>query len=72
MILKKLLGTVLLLTITITSFSQHRRGSQVNFKDSPKKESDLFNVGVTNRKFEVGVTGGYQFGGNFYSYNYGL
>ena len=67
--LKKLLLTSLLISISITAFSQHRRGSRVNFKDSGKKEKPISaNYDDVERVVEIGIISAYQFGGKFYSY----
>ncbi|MCK5781779.1 MAG: hypothetical protein KAH10_04280 [Flavobacteriales bacterium] len=67
--LKKLLGLLILLSLSITSYSQHRRGSQVNFKESGKKQEPLSKQFETKeRLLEVGLIASYQFGGKFYAY----
>ena len=72
---KKILGLLLLLTISISSYSQHRRGAEVNFKESGKedeKPSSSTEFVTPDRLIEIGVIGAYQFGGKFYSYSNGF
>jgi opacity protein-like surface antigen len=62
----------LMLGITTATFAQHRRGTQVRFKDSGKSDKevlkDSYSVSPPDRVLEIGATYNYQFGGKFYYY----
>ena len=68
---KLLLTTILLFSLTVT-FAQHRRGSQVRFKDSGKSDKEVLKESFSNnapeRIIELGYTYNYQFGGKTYAY----
>lgn len=73
---KLLLVTVILLSMSTSMLAQHRRGSQVRFKDSGKSEKEVIKESFANndnpeRMMEVGLTYNYQFGGKFYYYQNG-
>ena len=73
---KLLFVTVILLSISTSMFSQHRRGSQVRFKDSGKSEKEVMKDAYARkdnpeRLIEIGATYNYQFGGRFYAYDFG-
>ena len=64
---------ILIFSISITAFSQHRRGSKVNFKSSGKSEKEVMKEAYAKnnnpeRLVELGYTYNYQFGGKTYAY----
>ncbi len=69
---KLLLVTAIILGISTSMFAQHRRGTQVKFKNSTKSDKELikesFEAESPERLIEIGATYNYQFGGKFYYY----
>ena len=70
---KLLLAIVILLSVSTSMFAQHRRGSQVRFKDSGKSEKEVMKEKYAKndnpeRLVELGYTYNYQFGGKTYAY----
>ena len=69
---KLLLVTVILLSVSTSMFSQHRRGTQARFKDSGKSDKEVMKEKYKNeapeRLLELGYTYNYQFGGKTYAY----
>lgn len=70
---KLLLTTAFILSISTSMFSQHRRGSQVRFKDSGKSDKEIMKENYARndnpeRVIELGYTYNYQFGGKTYAY----
>ncbi|MCK5908271.1 MAG: hypothetical protein KAG37_11790, partial [Flavobacteriales bacterium] len=69
---KLLFVTAILLSISTSMFAQHRRGSQVKFKDSGKSDKEVIKESYANespeRLVELGYTYNYQFGGKTYAY----
>jgi len=61
---------IILLSISTTTFAQHKRGTQVRFKDSGKSEKEMLKdqYNTPERMIEIGATYNYQFGGKFYAY----
>lgn len=70
---KLLFVTVILLSISTSMFSQHRRGSTVRFKDQGKSDKEVMKDAYAKndhpeRVIELGYTYNYQFGGKTYAY----
>ena len=69
---KTLLLVLFSLFLSAGLSAQHRRGSTANFNSGSSNDSQKsYNNGPVSRKVEVGLIGGYQFGGKLYTYNYG-
>ncbi|MEN8138543.1 MAG: hypothetical protein ABFR62_08920 [Bacteroidota bacterium] len=64
----KLIGILFLLIISLSSYGQQRRGSQVRFVETEKQQNSLY---TPERKLEIGLISAYQWGGKFYSYRFG-
>jgi len=69
---KLLFVIVILLSVSTSIFAQHRRGTQVKFKNSGKTEKqkikESFGNETPERVVELGYTYNYQFGGKTYAY----
>ena len=67
-----LFALTILLSISTSISAQHRRGSQVRFKDSGKSDKEVIKESYANeapeRVVELGYTYNYQFGGKTYAY----
>jgi opacity protein-like surface antigen len=70
--IKLLFLALLLLGFTVATFAQHKRGTQVRFKNTSKTQKeelrDSYSTSTPERVVEVGLTYNYQFGGKVYGY----
>ncbi len=68
--IKLLFVTVIFLSISTSMLSQHRRGTQVKFKESGKSDNKQ-SIENSTRIIELGATYNYQFGGKIHAFHNG-